>query len=382
MTLTVATITAAQPGQTLRDTEVPGLQLRAFPQRKSFYFYYRTKQGEERKPKLGDYPTFTLNEARRLAKQMLMEVALGKDPSGERRAARNGLTMSELADMYAEVKLPKCKSKKTRKDLETTLGYIRDGLGSMRAANIDLDDVQKFHNKLTKDRGPITANRVVSYVSALITLAIKHKARPLGSNFCQFVERNVERKRQRYLRPGDEARAVGAELRSRLYGRFHESALFIYLLLLTGARKGEIGSAKLTDRKGNALVLREHKTADSAGDKVIHLPDAAVELLDDPLRLPHTRDGYLLGVGNVDAVWRNIRDAAGCPDLRIHDLRHSFASFGLGAGLNLSTVGPLLGHANEQTTKRYAHLIDGPAKAAVNLIADNMTAALAEEKKE
>jgi integrase len=381
VTLTVATITAALPGQTLRDTEVPGLQLRAFPQRKSFYFYYRTKAGEERKPKLGDYPTFTINEARRMAKHMLMEVALGKDPSGERRAARNGLTMAELADMYAEVRLPKCKSKKTRRDLETTLGYIRDGIGSIRAANLELDDVQKLHTKLTKDHGPITANRVVSYVSALITLSIKHKARPLGSNFCQFVERNAERKRKRYLRPGDEARAVGVQLRDRLYGRFHESALFIYMLLLTGARKGEIGSAKLTDRVGNAIVLQEHKTSDSAGEKVIHLPDVAVELLDDPLRLPHTRDGYLLGVGNVDAVWRNIREAAGCPDLRIHDLRHSFASFGLGAGLNLSTVGPLLGHASEQTTKRYAHLIDGPAKAAVNLIADNMTAALAEEKK-
>lgn len=382
MTLTAKTIADAKPGDTIRDDEVKGLHLRAFPTRKSFYLYYRTRAGQERKPKLGDFGTFTLNDARRVARKLLQEVALGQDPGGKWKSDKASITVDEWCDVYLEKKLPKCRGKKVQESLKIVVNHIRKGLGTERVAALELDDGERLHAKISKT-APVQANRVIATLSSMLTMAEKHKLRPLNSNFCSHIERNAERKRRHYLRPGEEARRVGAALRAHLYGARHESALFIFLLLLTGARKGELGYAKEADRTGNLLVIPEHKTVNKTQEeKIIYLSDAAVSLLDDPFRPAHDRPGYLLGVASPRELWDEVRVTAGCPELRLHDLRHTFASFGLGAGLNLSTVGPLLGHASVQTTQRYAHLIDGPAKTAANLISDSVEAALAEEKKE
>jgi integrase len=382
MTLTNATIAAAKPGDTIRDEDVKGLHVRAFPNRKSFYLYYRTRAGEERKPKLGDVGVLTLNDARRIAKKLLQEVSLGHDPAGKWKSDKTSTTVSEWCDVYLAKKLPKCRNKNAEVNLKIVVEHIRKRLGTRKVSTLELDDGESLHAAVTK-RGPIQANRVIATLSSMMTMAEKHKLRPLNSNFCAHVERNPERKRKRYLRPGDEAKAIGAALRAHLYGPRHESALFVLLLLLTGARKGELAGALEANRDGPLLVIPEHKTVNKTQEeKTIFLSDAAVSLLDDPLRPAHDRVGYLLGVASPKELWEEVRATAGCPDLRLHDLRHTFASFGINAGLNLSMVGPLLGHASEQTTKRYAHLIDGPASAAANLISNSVEAALAEPKKE
>jgi integrase len=374
MSLTVKAITAAKPGEIIRDDEVRGLHLRAFPDRKSFYLYYRFG-GQERRPKLGDYGVLTINDARRIARSILLDVAEGKDPA-ERR--RQGMTVDELADIWEKQQLPK------RRDPSAAghLRRIREHIGHLRVADLRWTDVEGMHRTITAKGTPIKANRVLAYTSILLTFAERIQERPANSNFCPTIERNPETKRKRYLRPGDEAQRVGAGLRARLYGPQHESVLFILLLLLTGARSSEIGQAREEDRRGNVLVIRDHKTVKTAGEKIIHLPDAAVKLLDDPDRPPHARTGYLVGVARPRDAWEAIREEAGCPDLRIHDLRHSFVSFGVGSGVSLSLAGLLVGHASPSTTKRYEHLIDDPAREAVNKIADAVGAALQLEHKD
>lgn len=372
MSLTVKDITDALPGDVLRDDQVRGLHLRAFPNRKTFYLYYRTKTGEERRPKVGDYGVLTINDARRIARRLLIEVAEGKDPSGNTKAARAGLTVNELIAEYEKRVLPK---RRSARSIKIVLAHVRKHLGTKKVASLDLPDVEALHAAISLT-APIQANRAVATVSALLTLAERLQARPLNSNFCKLVERNPETKRKRYLRPGDEARAIGAALGKRLYGEQHEAALFIILLLLTGARKSEIGQAKEVQRQGDKLILTDHKTAEHIGAKTIYLPKAAVELLDDPLRPQHIRRGYLVGVADPRALWDTIRAECGVGDLRLHDLRHTFASIGIGADVSLSQVGALLGHTTAQTTKRYEHLIDDPARLAVNKIGETVTNAL------
>lgn len=384
MTLTNATIAAAQPGDTIRDDEVKGLQLRAFPNRKSFYLYYRTRSGEERKPKLGDSGVMTIKDARRLAKEMLLEVAAGKDPSGKWKSDRAGMTVNEVIDLYLELRAANPHKKKQKKhsiaQRDSLIAHVRKHIGTTKIAALDLADVESMHAKISKT-APVAANRVITFVSTLLKFAIKHKQRPLGSNFCDLVERNAEGKRKRYMKPGDEAKAIGAALRARLYGREHEATISVYLLLLTGARRGEIANAKEVDRQGDRLLVHEHKTDGTMGTKVVHLPEVAQAFLDDPLRPAHRRKGYLVGVADPWKLWKKVRTEAGCPDLRIHDLRHSFASFGISNKVGLSTVAELLSHASTQTTKRYAHLMDEAANEAANQIGNAVTAALAEEKK-
>lgn len=372
VSLTVAAVAAAKSGDLIRDDEVRGLQLRATGKRKTFYLYYRIN-GQERRPRIGEYGVLTINDARRIARKLLLQVAEGKDPSAQRQAGRDALSVADLVGIYRDTKLP---AKKSKKDIAVILNHIVRHLGGVKVADLDIERVEKMHREMSKTT-PIQANRTIAYVSALLKLAERLRARPLNSNFCHLIERNPETKRKRYLTPGEEAAAVGAALFRHMYTDRHESALFILLLMLTGARRGEIGNARLTDRQGAFLHLADHKTAGSAGDKVIHLPKPAIDLLDDPNRPQHHRVGFLVGVRSPRELWEEVRAECGCPDLRLHDLRHFFASIGVSmAGLSLSQVGGLLGHASPTTTKRYEHLLTAPAQAAANSIADNVIGVL------
>jgi len=373
--LTLANITRMKTGDVLNDTEVPGLQLHAGASAKSFKLYYRTTDGTQRRPKIGTYGALSIPDARKLAKIMLLEVASGRDPSAERAAQRAIPTMAELIDLYKEKTATVPRSKQAATTLDIALGHIRREIGDIAVNKLTLSDVETMHAAMSIFT-PTQANRVLAHVSMLLNFAERYEFRPLHSNFCKLVRRNPENSRRRYLMPGDEAKVVGKLLRSKLYGPHHESALFIFMLLLTGARKDEIGNAKVADLRGNVLTVTEHKTAGSIGEKAIYLPDMALDMLNDPKRLPHSRRGYLVGVRDPKKFWNALRTEAGCPDLRMHDLRHTFASFGLGAGLNLSMIGGLLAHASPDTTKRYAHLIHGPAIDAVNLAAGQVATAL------
>jgi integrase len=354
-------IDAATPGQVIHDDAVPGLRLRAFPTRKSFYLWYRTKAGVQRQPKIGDHPTITLTAARRIAKEILEQVAMGKDPMADRNAARAAPTVAEVCEKYMERYGPKKKS--TRTDRRVIDRYVLPAFGRRRVTEIRMVDVENLHGSMSAT--PYMANRVLSLLAVIFKKAEKWEYRTKGSNPCDLVERFPEHKRRRYM-SRDEASAIVRALRD--HGpRYPEQAAFLWLLIYTGARPSEIAALKPEHRNGDIVTLEDHKTAGVTGQaRIIHLPAQAVEILD---RLP-TKRGTLLGIAKPRHLWEKIVEETGITGLRMYDLRHSFASIGLSNGLSLSTIGELLGHRSSETTKRYAHLIDEFGRAAVATTAD------------
>lgn len=353
------TIKNAKPGSTVWDDQVKGLHLRAFAGRKSFYCYFRTRAGKERKPKLGDYGILSLAKAREMAREMLVTVAEGRDPLIEREKVKQAPTVATLWERYATDHLPKKKVASQRNDRWAWEAHIKPALGEHKVADIDSDHLYRLHKAISQE-APIAANRVIALVSKMLNLAELWKHRPLNSNPCRLIQRNRETARRRYMK-GEEAAKL-AEILHREEATNPESVAFLYLLILSGARKGEIAAARWENLDGNVLRLPDSKT----GARPVYLPTHVMPVLD---RLPRGT-GTITGIADPKKFWGRVRQEAGCPDLNMHDLRHSFASAALKAGLSLAQIGELLGHSSTQTTKRYAHLMEEVAQASVEATAD------------
>lgn len=384
MQLTTTNIRSAKPGDILRDDKVKGLHLRVFKGRKSFMLYYRTKAGRERRPKLGDFPSITVLQARDAASAILRIVAEGKDPAAELAAARTRPTMKDLWKEYRDQHVLKRKKTDTD-DKGAWNNHILPRLGKKTPVDeISYLQVEKMHNAITDAGHPYMANRVVASLSKAMNLAERWGWRPINSNPCGLIERNPETKRRRKLSLEETVEVFKALDAAMATDKVRAS--FIYLLIFTGARAGEIRNAKRTAIHGAKLKIpvTEHKTGRYVGDKEIELPTQALEIIRGlPVReksdylFPATREGKSKVMQHPGKFWRQIREAAKVPDLRIHDLRRSFASYALsadklagGAPIGLSQVGDLMGHINEQTTKGYAYLLDEARANAAQQTAD------------
>jgi integrase len=196
------------------------------------------------------------------------------------------------------------------------------------------------------------------------------------------VKRFADKKGNRYLSQ-QEFVALGAAPREAEAGGENPAALAILkLLIFTGARKGEIEALTWpeVDFEVGYLRLADSKT----GQKAIPLNTGALQVLNDQRRLEvsdhvfpaHRGDGHYLG---TPKVWKRVRSIAGLQDVRLHDLRHSFASIAVSGGASLPIIGALLGHTNSSTTQRYAHLSDDPLRAASEAAGNQIAAAIAPE---
>ncbi len=361
-----ADIKKAKPGDTLWDAKIKGLHLRVQATKKTFYLYYRTKAGVQRKPKLGDYGSITLAQARKVAGEILTEVGAGRDPGQTIINAKNEATLTDLWDEYWK---RHGKKKKSSDEDERLWKKNLEPLAGKRLSEIDYSAVADLHEDITKNKGGTTANRTVALLSTMFSFA----QAPLewtDKNPCKGVTRNKETKRKRYMAPQEAAR-IAAVLHSKVE-LFPAGVAFIYLLILTGARKSEIANARWDQLHGNKLVLTEHKTDQNGEARVIQLPQAALDVLE---KLPKTT-GSITGITSPRTMWETVRVEAGCPDLRLHDLRHSFASVAIGLGKTLAQVGELLGHKDNQTTKRYTHLMDEAASLVAGEIGVRIMATL------
>lgn len=362
MELSASTLTAAKPGTILRDKTIPGLHAKITTNGRRFFLYFRTKDGTERRPKIGEHPLMTVAQARAIAKDMLLEVAKGNDPSAQRQADRVAPTVDEAIDQYEKEHAKKRKSGAAA--VKLLRAHLGRKYGSEKVAAIDHHHMHALHADLAAT--PILANRVVQHASKLFNLCVvpwKYRAAD-QLNPCKGIERNPEKKRKRYMTPA-EAKAV-ADTLDKYKAEYPAAVAYIYLLILTGTRRGEIWEARWEWLDGNVLRLPDSKT----GAKDVYLPPPAMEIID---QLPRT-SGTITGIGPPYKLWYKVRKEAKCPDLRLHDLRHSFASAALAQGLTLEQIGELLGHASTQTTKRYAHLVDATAHAAVNRTATAIVA--------
>jgi integrase len=249
-------------------------------------------------------------------------------------------------------------------------------LGKRKVEDVTRSEISRLHASLQKT--PYQANRVLALLSKMFSLAERWGVRPDHSNPCRHVQKFRERKRTRFL-SGEELARLGAELAASEGRGLALPVAAFRLLVLTGCRRGEILALRWSevDLERGCLQLTDSKT----GPKVVPLGAAAVALLaalprdgGNPYVLPGEKPGtHLTDIGKA---WQRLRRRAGLRDVRLHDLRHSFASVGAAAGLGLPILGAILGHQQPSTTARYAHLADDPLRAAADRISAEIAAAL------
>lgn len=379
------------------DTEVPGFCVRVSATGgKSYGFRYRAgggRNGRSRWFTIGPHGKITADQARDIAKGVAADVAQGRDPAGDREAARNAPSMNEFLGRYHSEHV--CQKNKPRTQAEVARQidvYVRPALGKLKVVDVTRADIAKLHSAMSDT--PYGANRVLALLSKAFGLAEDWGLRPGNTNPCHRIQRYNEEGRERFL-SNKEFAALGDILAKaevgplevegrRLPVRINPQAITaLRLLIFTGARVGEI--LALRWESINWEAQRAELTDSKTGKKHLSLPPAALELLRG-LEIPESGQGYVVRGGNgsdpavplvnIKDPWNNIRKAACLEDVRLHDLRHSFASVAASGGMSLVLIGSLLGHKNVATTARYAHLSDDPKKAAADQISGHIKAAM------
>ncbi len=363
------------------DTEMPGFGLRVKPSGvRSWVIQYRTRGGRSRRLTLGRYGRLTPAEARDEARLLLGSVDRGQDPVRERREEAGSPTVAVLAESYLEKHLRPKRKPSTIYEFERVLAReILPTLGSIPVRELDREDVQRLHLKIGK-RSKRTANYALTVLRAIVNFAEREGLREALSNPCRFVERFPERRRERFLSGAEWVRLGEVLAEAESEGRELPSAILaIRLLALTGMRRGEVLSLRWqgVDVERGVLTLEDSKT----GRKTVPMSAPVRDLLSkaartegNPFVISGARHGaHLVG---LQKIWERLRAQAGLEDVRLHDLRHSFASVGASAGLGLYVVGKILGHASQSTTQRYAHLAEDPVRAGNERIAGEIQGAL------
>jgi len=392
---------------TIWDNDLTGFGLRIRPSgAKSYIVVYRAGTGRTapvRKVTLGSVGKLTPDEARGLAKKVLGSVAHGKDPAVDRAQARKGMTVKELVETFlvehTDLKLKPTTGKRYGHLLRH---WVVPEIGSAKADNLTRTAVAKLHAKM-KDN-PVSANRMLGALSSMYGFAQRRGIVPEGFNPASRIEKYGEQRRERFLtteelaRIGDalrEAETVGTpwlldetqpnakHIPKKVGNRRTVSSPFataaLRLLLFSGCRLNEILRLKweYVDTERGVLLLPDSKTG--RREVVLNAPTRAVLAA-----LPRV-GAYVVPGDNPDRprhdlknIWRAVSRRAGLNGVRIHDLRHTYASFGAGVGLGLPIIGKLLGHSQAATTARYAHLDNDPLRRASETIAGRIAEAMGE----
>jgi integrase len=388
------------------DADIAGFGVRVRPTgAKSYIVQYRAGAGRKapnRKLTLGPVGKLTADEARTLAKKAVGSIAHGLDPAGQRADERRTLTVAELTAAFLSDHVTAKRRAGTAAQYRDILDrLVLPAIGTMKADRVRRADIAALH--LDWQRTPYQANRILGVVSSMYSFAGKRGLVPEGFNPARGIEKYAEDGRERFLST-DELVRLGAAIRKaettgiawavdeakptskhvpkrkRRTVIGPHAAAAIRLLLFTGCRLREILHLKWehVDFERGLLFLPESKT----GKKTVVLNAPALAVLKGLDRVGQ----YVVAGDDPDEPradlkrpWVMVTREAGLDGLRIHDLRHSFASFGAGGGLGLPIVGKLLGHANAVTTARYAHLDADPLRVASERIAGTIAAAMGEE---
>jgi integrase len=386
------------------DTDLPGFGIRVMPTgSKSWVIEYRPNGGgrgvAKKRLTIGKYGTLTADQARRAAADLLAKVRLGSDPAAEQTERRAAITVADLIDAFESDHVRTKLKNQTGRSYEAALKLLRKTYSSQKAASLSRSQIAALHARGAMT--PYAANRALATWSKMFSWAAARGLVPDGYNPAKGIERYREARRERFLtdeelaRLGavlDEAETIGLpwEIDSSKPLSRHLAkepnrrtkmdpfvVAAIRLLLLTGARLREILHARWdqVDFDRGIIFLSDSKT----GRKPLYLSSLAAEVVK---ALPRVEGSPLIIAGarsgtpraDLKKPWRSICRAAGIEGVRIHDLRHTFASLAAGQSLGLPVIGKLLGHTQAATTHRYAHLDTDPLRRAADLIGQKAAA--------
>jgi integrase len=373
---------------------------------KSYVLVYRAGAGRKapvRKVTLGSVGKLTPDVARALAQKALGSIAHGNDPAAERAQDRAGMTVKELVEAFLEDHSDlKLKASTTKRYRHLLRHWVVPELGSTKADVLTRAAVAKLHGKMKKK--PVSANRMLGALSSTYSFAQRRAIVPEGFNPATRIEKYGEQHRERFLTTSELARIGGAlreaetrgipwmvdetqpnakhiprqeKNRRTVFGPFATAA--VRLLLFSGCRLSEILRLKweYVDTERGLLLLPDSKT----GRRAVVLNAPALAVLASLPRL----GSYVVPGGNPERprhdlkrLWGTVSRRAGLEGVRLHDLRHTYASVGAGGGLGLPIIGKLLGHSQSATTARYAHLDNDPLKRASESIGAHIAAAMGE----
>lgn len=385
----------AEPGlrdRVIYDGEIAGLGLVVYQSgRRAFLLTYRF-EARQRRFTIGTWPDWSVVAAREEAKRLKREIDRGVDPLGVRDEAREAPNVGALIDRYCREHLPRLAERNAADQRSLLAKIVRPAWGTRKVAEIASADVDALLNKIAEGRArpskakpknrrrklvgarptPIRANRAGEVLRKMFALAVKWGMR--ADNPAVGFYRRMETERERFLAPEEIGRLADALAKAP----DQKAAQLVRMLMLTGARSGEVREAQF-DEFDLALGVWTKPAARTKQRKAHRLPisaETAAIVRQRRQAVPQTcpwlfpNETLSAPVGDVRKFWAAIQKAAAIPDVRIHDIRHTFASLLASGGASLLMIGKLLGHSQLRTTQRYAHLVDSPLRGGVDAVAE------------
>ena len=362
------------------DSSLASFGVRVYPSGRKVYVVQTRAGGKSRRVTVGRHGDIAPDRARKDAAKIIARIKAGLPPV--EAEPEPPPTVSDLAGRYErEYVAMHCKPNTVKHYGLMLQKHIVPRLGKFKVAEVERRDILKFQFELSDM--PTVANRCVDMLVKMFNLAELWEMRPPGRNPCKSVRRyKVVRRKERFLTPKELAqlgRTLETAPAERLASR--HAAAAIRLLVLTGCRRNEVMGLAWDDLDFEAgeMRLRDSKT----GGRVVPMPPAAAQVLADlprsegnPWVFPGKRKGT--HQVNINESWDRIRRRAGLDGVRLHDLRHTFASRALAIGEGLPMIGELLGHRQVNTTARYAHLARESIQASTAKVADSIGADILE----
>ena len=351
--LTEARVKALQPRKKvhdIRDTHLRGFGVRVYPSGRKCYFIHIQHEGSRAWNVVGDAASTRLAEAREQAKSMIAATRRGTRPRTDRTLFE--AVAEEVFQRYGRNNWKPRTFKVNRYYLKNQLLPWFQG---RQVGDITVADVQDWFASL--HRTPVSADRAAPVLSVIMACAETYGYRTEGSNPCRGIKRYRRQGRERFLSE-EEIKRIGVSLKR------HQDAsptlvAIIRLLLLTGCRKTEVVTLRWRDYRNGHIHLNDSKV----GPRMVWLSAPARTILDGLHRkstwvFPSPRTATSLTTTPVERFWQRVRSEAGLQDVRLHDLRHSYASIAVKQGESVVTIGRLLGHNDPETTLKYTHLGD------------------------